>query len=112
MARRGNLSHLRTADSLAAAGVGYPRCERTNRAALGNHVPLSANLAKLDADLTAGLTPCPAFTVPGLDVLPVVTIVVIVIDVPVLGRVFRRAGMIGWDFHNDLLLFCSPHGLS
>ena len=93
MARRRGMPSLRPAGSFAATGMGCARRERADRPALGNYVPRSV-LAKPDAFLAARLVPGSVYAMLGLDFLPVRAVIVIVMDIPMLRRVFERVRVV------------------
>ena len=71
-------------------------CRRNyaDRHVLGNNFSGESVLAKFDALLATLLPARPALAMPSLDGLSVTAIVMVVINVAVLGRVFRRICMI------------------
>ena len=78
------------------------RRKRTDRPVLGNNFSGESVLAKSDTLLATLLSASPALAMPRLDGLPILAVIVVVIDVAVLGRVFRQICVIWVYFCHSL----------
>jgi len=78
------------------------RRKRTDRPVLGNNFSGESVLAKSDTLLATLLYASPALAMPRLDGLPILAVIVVVIDVAVLGRVFRQICVIWVYFCHSL----------
>src|SRR5664280_3351082 len=78
------------------------RRKRTDRPLLGNNFSRESVLAKSDALLATLLSASPALAMPRLDGLPIPAVIVVVINVAVLGRVFRQICVIWVSFCHSL----------
>ena len=89
---------LWTPSAGTTARVGYSRRSRTDSAALGSYVQEKIVLAELRADAALWFAGGTRLAMPRFDCLAIMAIVVVVINLPVLGRVFWRIRVIGRDF--------------
>ena len=105
MARRRGLPRFRAANPLVAAGVGRAGRQRADWATLGDHVPPQTGLAEPDALAAALLTARSRFAVLRLDAPAVPAVVMVMVDVPMLGRILRRVGMVRLYFCHGVLRF-------
>ena len=91
-----------TGYTLLAACVVRARRKRTDRPVLANNFSGESVLAESDALLATFLSASPALAIPRLDGLPILAVIVVVINVAVLGRVFRQICVIWVYFCHSL----------
>jgi hypothetical protein len=110
MARIGNLPRPRTINLVSATDLVRARLERANRPLLGNHLSGTLMLTKLNTFVTTGFIASPALEMLRLDAFPVWAIVVIVMDVPMRGRILRRVSVVRGNFrHRQKPLLFMPY---